>query len=674
MKKAFPIMMVMFLAAVVIMACAAQYVPSPAAAAPINRPQGVQPVLVMTPSPTGSPTQDAEMAARATMLFLQATDTAVAAEKTEMANLATNQAYIQETQDRALVMTHDAQSTSVMSTAIATITQIEGTKQATQTQGAATAGANATSTSLAMTQTIEMDKLNATRFGIWSIVIMLVLAGILGLVGAVVYFGTKVYGIWLEQKARNLQDSKIEPDQNGRYAVIPASALPGKTSEKIVNPNLAHRAVTYINSDDLSTEQALANAQSHRDLESIRALVQSVSARKMLGNGKPPTLDPAALPNAGMTITKPELGMLPDGMHADWNTFRNWDGRDGIPYGVSQRGLETVSLQQVPHGGVFGKTGTGKSRGFLRPFIAGALASGQRVVIIGKEVDFWPFAQHPNVKMIGVRNITDENEAARYADYLKRIVQEMNRRDGILTSRRVATWDRAGFENTLLILDELGNALDMMPNQIRQEAHRWVGGLVREGRKYGFNVWLATQRAVGFKSIVEQLGRAVFYLADADASRHALGFPGAEKLTDGQFFAKFQRTQICAAFDPTDEELVSFLGERNVPAHEPINWIDGHVVGEKAEEAVNAIDAKIIKIWKEMKAEEPLRNSKVSMAKIQREVYRRQIPTDFYNVRDVINKYQQEHPEEIRKMIQDYQRAQGTTTTGDMPDSEPLPA
>ena len=275
----------------------------------------------------------------------------------------------------------------------------------------------------------------------------------------------------------------------------------------------------------------------------------------------------------------------------------------------------------MPHGGAFGKTGSGKSRGFLRPFIAGAIASGQRVVILGKEVDFWPFAEHPNVKMIGVRNITQEDEAARYADYLKRIVEEMNRRDEYLTSHRVSTWDKAGRESTLIILDELGNALDMMPTQIRQEAHRWVSGLVREGRKYGFNVWLASQRAVGFKSIVEQLGRAVFYLADAEASRYALGFAGAETLGAGQFFAKFHRTMKCASFDPTDDELGHFLQGRAVKIHEPISWIEGRVIEEQKAEGRRQndeldLDERIRQALSSMKEQ-----GKVSLSEVQRQVY-----------------------------------------------------
>jgi hypothetical protein len=200
----------------------------------------------------------------------------------------------------------------------------------------------------------------------------------------------------------------------------------------------------------------------------------------------------------------------------------------------------------------------------------------------------------------------------------------MNRRDGILTAKRMSTWDKAGFENTLIILDELGNALDMMPPTQRHEAYRWVGGLVREGRKYGFNIWLATQRAVGFKSIVEQLGRAVFYLADAEASRYALGFAGAEKLREGQFIAKFQSTpQVCSAFDPTDEDLAAFLRGRSVPAHEPITWIDGTVVEERKAENVGQNAEKVDETEEKIRSVliRMIKENNVSMRQVEREVW-----------------------------------------------------
>jgi len=204
------------------------------------------------------------------------------------------------------------------------------------------------------------------------------------------------------------------------------------------------------------------------------------------------------------------------------------------------------------------------------------------------------------------------------------MVEEMNRRDSYLTARHASTWENAGRENTLIVLDELGNALDMMPRDIRQEAYRWVQGLVQEGRKAGFNVWLASQRAVGFKSIVEQLGRAVFYLADQEASRYALGTPGAETLRDGHFFAKFQITRQCIAFDPTDDELTAFLQARPVRELDPVDWIEGTATDVETEPSLKEdgqIEQQIRAVLGRMR-----QDGNVSLSQAQREVYGEEDP------------------------------------------------
>lgn len=547
-----------------------------------------------TPSPMSfaTSTPDARLSAEMTLLFIHATDTQISIAKTEQAfyDMQSTKAEEQRIQaEQAAAWTQQAQWAMTQ-----TATQVQGmqtvnagyafatqTVQATQTSGIQTAGAGATSTAIAATQVIERDKLRAARFGIWGGVALLIGLGVLGLLALAAYVAVHIYNKYLDGKGRFIQDSKIAPDKDGRFPVLPATAIGNDT--KLINPNLTVRAVTDPNKDDLTTEQALQNTESNRQLEATRALASSPAFARQVAR-KATVNTESGMPEANMQISKPQpplLGHAPT-LTPSWSMFQDWDGKGGIPYGASMndRGmqLELLSLQDVPHGGVFGKTGEGKSRYFLRPFIAGAIAAGHRVVILGKQADFFPFAGHPNVTMIPVRNITQEEEARRYAGYLRRIVEEMNRRDDFLTSRHVSTWDRAGRENTLLILDELGNAIDMMPKSIREEALRWVQGLAKEGRKAGFNVWLATQRAVGFKSIVEQLGRAVFHLADADASRHALGFDGAEKLNHGQFYAKFHRVRQCAAFDPTDDELIRFLEGRPVKQHEPIDWIEGEEV------------------------------------------------------------------------------------------------
>ena len=261
-----------------------------------------------------------------------------------------------------------------------------------------------------------------------------------------------------------------------------------------------------------------------------------------------------------------------------WDVARAWDGKGGLPYGVHAGGLGLMDLARNPHTAVFGETGSGKSRRFLRPLIAFALAAGHRVVILGKQVDFLPFVGHPNVTIVPVRELTLGSEAVKYAQFLKAMVDEMGRRDEWLASVHKSTWGQAGREQMLIVFDEYTNAMDLMPREYSESARRYTRGGLREGRKYGFSLVLSAQRAVGLRDEVTQLGRAVFHVKDATESRYALGQEGAEGLRDGYFMARFDAMQLTAAFEPTDEQIVSFLAERRVARLDPLPWLEGKVV------------------------------------------------------------------------------------------------
>ena len=598
--------------------------------APQVQPAFAAPVVpaTWTPAVVTTPTPNVEM----TMMFLRATDTIVAIQKTEQAGYSAQQtqaaidfqkavASTNQAQEAAAVATQNALQAQEQQTAQAYVMNARGTAAAVTTQTAYVAEAatqwywgNVTATQLAATQEIERSAIQARQVRIWGWTIMALTVGALLLI----LFSSQVWRYWKLAQAEYLQASALEPDQHGRLPVVNTRAL-GKDN-KLVNPNLAHRAVIDPQHDDLSTEQALANTHMHMELEQTRAVAESPAWMRQVTR-KAVTAVTEPMPNANMDISKPAPTLLGDGLKktASWSLMEGWDGKGDIPFAVSARGLDRLSLAQTPHGGIFGQTGKGKSRYFLRPFLAAAIASGQRVMILGKQADFQPFISHPNVKMLEVHQFTNVDEAARYAGYLKRMVEEMNRRDSYLAARHASTWENAGGENTLIVLDELGNALDMMPREIRQEAYRWVQGLVQEGRKAGFNVWLASQRAVGFKSIVEQLGRAVFYLADQEASRYALGAPGAETLKDGHFFAKFQSTRQCIAFDPTDDELARFLQARPVRQLDPVDWIEGTATDVGSEPLLKedeGIEQHIRAVLGRMR-----QDGSVSLSQAQREVY-----------------------------------------------------
>jgi hypothetical protein len=265
-----------------------------------------------------------------------------------------------------------------------------------------------------------------------------------------------------------------------------------------------------------------------------------------------------------------------------WEIIDGWNGeKNQLPYGITARGLDFVNIDEIPHIAVLSMTGMGKSRRFIRPFVACALAAGHRVVIVGKSTDYWIFEDHPNAMLVKVSQITESKHAERYANILQGVVQEMNKRDDYLTQHRKSTWSHAGRERTFIVLDELGNALRLMPSNLSDQSRIWVEGLVSEGRKVGFNVVLANQRATGMAAILSQTGKAIFRVEKDEEKGHR-SLVGAGDLSDGYFFAKFGANKLAGSFEPSDEQILAFLRNRPVPPLEN-DWVDGQfsVVNEQ---------------------------------------------------------------------------------------------
>jgi hypothetical protein len=258
-----------------------------------------------------------------------------------------------------------------------------------------------------------------------------------------------------------------------------------------------------------------------------------------------------------------------------WDVINSWDGK-GIPFYTAQ-GLETIDIERFPHLSVLGATGMGKSRRFIRPLIACALAAGHRVIIVGKSADYFPFESHPNAALIKVNKLTELGQAMRYASILEAIIVEMNRRDDVLTSEHRSTWTHSGRSRTFIILDELGNALRLMDRDTSNQCRLWVEGGVMEGRKVGFNFVIANQRATGMASILSQTGKAIFRV-ESDEERAHRSLLGASTLHEGYFMARFGAPKIAGAFEPTDDELQRFLASRPVSRlDEAGDWIEGLV-------------------------------------------------------------------------------------------------
>lgn len=260
-----------------------------------------------------------------------------------------------------------------------------------------------------------------------------------------------------------------------------------------------------------------------------------------------------------------------------WELVNGWQGEKNIlPYGLTSNGLGLVNVDQFPHVATIGKTGEGKSRRFFRPFIACALAAGHRVVVVGKTTDYVVFSGHQNMTIVKVAQMTEPEHAARYVAILRALVEEMNRRDDYLTSVNRSTWAQAGRSRTFVVLDELGNAMRLMPSGMAEQTRIWVEGLVSEGRKVGFNVAVANQRATGMAGILSQTGKAIFRVERDEEKAHR-SLVGAAGLREGYFLARFGDVKIAGAFEPTDEEISRFLASRPVSSLDA-DWVDGKIV------------------------------------------------------------------------------------------------
>jgi hypothetical protein len=234
-----------------------------------------------------------------------------------------------------------------------------------------------------------------------------------------------------------------------------------------------------------------------------------------------------------------------------------------------------VNIERTPHIAVLGATRTGKSRRFNRPFIACALAAGDRVFILGKATDYQVFDGHPNAFLMRLSQMTEPAHAEPYVRTLKAIVEEMNRREEYLITARQSTWQRAGRATTWVILDEFGNALRQLPNGLARQAENWVECLVAEGAKNGLNIVVANQRATGLAATLSQTGKAIFRV-EADEEKSHRSLQNASALDTGYFYARFGDLQLAGAFEPSDEEIRSFLEKRPARALEN-DWIDGEV-------------------------------------------------------------------------------------------------
>lgn len=279
---------------------------------------------------------------------------------------------------------------------------------------------------------------------------------------------------------------------------------------------------------------------------------------------------PTALPaTSSVDSERDELFPLPA-----WNLVNSWKKeRDLIPCGMSGNGMEYINVNHYPHLAVFGMTRSGKSRRGLRPLVTFMLASNQRVVLIGKEVDFLPFLGQPNVVFIPIYDVTERVEAEKYAAALAACVEEKNQRIKWMASKGVSLWE---YERTWIVLDELGNAVLEMPNDLGNMTMNKARSMVNEGGKAGMSLVFSAQRPKGFVDLTTQCARIVFNVETDQERGFALGMKNAHQLREvpaGYFYKKTVSLQLTGAFEPSDDEIRSYLNAGYTKTLSKPDWI-----------------------------------------------------------------------------------------------------
>lgn len=546
------------------------------------------------------------------------------------------------------------------------VAEIHGTETATALVPALLIAGSSTASAATQIADVEQQEHRAQIFAIWAKRAILTGFGLVGILAL-------AFWAFIELKARYFKLSQLKPDDKGRYPLVAEDTIPG-TRKNLINPNLAHRATVSTTNDDLTADQALANANAQRQLEAVRALADSQAASRMLNKTMKPQSDQQ--PQADIEVTKPFEPVLLRHrpiLLPEWSKLANsWDGKM-LPYGQSEQGLLLADPAQEPHWLIVGRTRSGKSRYGTRTIAAAALTMGYQVLFIGKRVDFFPFEDHPNAKIIGVDLF---NEPRKYFEVLQRIARLMKERDEYLTGHRQTTWQQTGLPQLYVVMDEFSSAVKQL-NGVKAGLGTLVStlatALIQEGGKYGLNIVQVVQDATGANVDVtarRNMGRMVFRLSEQRSSDIALGVngePSAVGLPARHFLSVVGDVNGVihgVAFAPSDDEILKFLKDRPVPAHEPIDWIEGEArdvepipATETILEPVDDIDNQIMNLYLEQ-----LSKDKVSLSAIQRAVYKRQIPSEFYHIQALVKEYQE------RKTTTT------TTTTKNMPTTEPLAA
>mgnify|MGYP000937302029 CR=1 FL=1 len=578
------------------------------------------------------------------------------------------------------------------------VTLAVGTQRATETQIAKTSvagteqanwqtGVPLTSTMIEATKIIEHDQLNAERVSIWvnKVSGSVFLLGIVLLGLFLLYKGVRFGEAYGNAKSLQSVTSALKADEHGRLPLVPESSIPGG---KLINPNLMHRATLDTKADDLTPEQALGNTSNLRRLEAVR----SVSKMPILRGAAKDLLRDDQKPHepkpADVKITKPDLPALPELPAPNWKLLNKWDG-ELLPVGADEKGeLLRIDPAQRAHLMYVGRSGTGKSLTGIRTEVACLLTQGWNVICMGKRVDFMPFEDHPNFKLIAV---DVRKDAGKYVEILNTLTAQMDVRDQLMAARNVSTWERYGAPETMIVLDDYSGAMMRMDKKFSALVLNEVKQIAMDGRKFGLHLTIGLQRATWENidtDLRSQMGRIVFSVESASDSRIALGANGAELLPAFRHFltrmSDGSALQRGIGFFLEDAEVEAFLASRPVAQNEPMQWVDGKIkepisapVTGETQPPVQVIDVKppTISVSLEearQKADETMKiqdlyieylNSRIkpNLAEIERKVYGKTGGSFHHGVKKAIALFEGVTVEEVNAVIEKHVASWSTT-------------
>lgn len=292
---------------------------------------------------------------------------------------------------------------------------------------------------------------------------------------------------------------------------------------------------------------------------------------------------------------------------AKWSSFTRWQHASQLPLGATIDGVRQpllIDRNQQPHILIAGKSGAGKTRSGMLPYILGMWASGAHVVVInGAGSDFRALQSVPNITFF---QQGDERDLIRpLSEFLDATVREVQRRDQVLAQFGANTWrdlpsginERSEiliaideFLAIILSAGELRKAI-MASSQYNSVAERraaadevthmvytmWASAnkLASKSRKHGVHLLLSltdpTKDLLGAEGMAlrRQSLAVAFRMGTGAGSRAFLDtshgeYPtGSVGLPAGQFLVNVDgQISRCVSFFPSDQDITQFIQVR----------------------------------------------------------------------------------------------------------------